>query len=219
MEYDDCSADCPDSSVVEAFAEIPSAVASDVIEGGRRTMAADISPVCPDVRMAGSAVTVEVQAGDNLLIHKAITLAEPDDILVIDGQEYMGAALAGEMICYACKVHDLAGLVVDGAVRDRAEIRELGFPVYARGFQPEGPSKGGAGSVNDPISCGGVGVEPGDVIVGDEDGVTVVPADSAEDILRASREKLEQEANAREAISNGTYPMEIGGYDELLEEN
>jgi 4-hydroxy-4-methyl-2-oxoglutarate aldolase len=121
-------------------------------------------------------------------------------------------------MCASCAAHDLAGVVVDGAVRDREELAAMGFPVYARAFHPQGPLKGSPGSINVPVSCAGVTVNPGDIVVGDGDGLSVVPADEAEAVLERSREKVAAEADLRERVEDGEYLYEIGGYDELFED-
>jgi 4-hydroxy-4-methyl-2-oxoglutarate aldolase len=166
--------------------------------------------------MAGSALTVKAAPGDNLIIHKAITMAEPGDVLVVDGDGYTGTAYLGELMAASCRANGLAGVVVDGAVRDRVELAEMGFPVYARGVNPQGPFKQDPGSINVTVSVGGVTVDPGDVVVGDGDGVAVVPSADAEAVLADAREKVAAEAELRERVEDGEYLHDIGGYDELF---
>ncbi len=180
-------------------------------------MDAGIGPIYRGAEFAGSALTVKATPGDNLIIHRAITMAEPGDVLVVDGDGYLGAAFVGELMCASCRAHDLAGLVVDGAVRDRADVEAMGFPLYARGLSPEGPLKRAPGSINVPVSCGGVVVEPGDVVVGDDDGVSVVPAADAEAVLERAREKLTAESDLRERVEAGEYLYDIGGFDGTFE--
>ena len=208
----------PVDDVVSGFEGVPSAVVADVTDGTRSAMNAGIDPLHRGAEVAGTAVTVEATPGDNLAIHKAITVAEPGDVLVVDGDAYTETAYLGELMCASCRAHDVAGVVVDGAVRDRAEISEMGYPVYARGVTPRGPFKHDPGSVNVTVSCGGVTVDPGDVVVGDADGVSVVPADDAEAVLERAREKRAAEDDRRERVESGEYLYHIGGYESRFEE-
>jgi len=208
----------PDREVVAAFEGIPSTVASDVTGNVRFAMDSGIEPLVGSVDLAGTAVTVQVEPGDNLIIHKAITLAEPGDVLVVDANGYTETGHVGELMCASCQANDLAGLVIDGAVRDSADIVEMGFPVYTRGVHPKGPLKQDPGSINVPITCGDVAVEPGDVLVGDDDGVAVVPGDRARSVLNAAREKLVAESETRERVDAGEYLYDLKGYDALYEE-
>lgn len=207
----------PDRDVVAAFEGIPSSVASDVTANVRVAMDSEIKPVYAGVDLAGSAVTVKAEPGDNLIIHKAITVARPGDVLVIDANGYVETGHVGELMCASCKANDLAGLVIDGAVRDVADLVDMEFPVYARGIHPQGPLKQDPGSINVPITCGGVTVDPGDVLVGDDDGVTVVPRDDAETVLADAREKLSAESDTRDRVEAGEYLYEMKGYDTLYE--
>jgi len=208
----------PDREVVKGFESIPSSIASDVTGNIRFAMDSGIKPVYENTDLAGSAVTVKAEPGDNLIIHKAMTLAEPGDVLVIDANEYIETGHLGELMCTCCKVNDLAGIVIDGAIRDRAEIAEMEFPVYARGVHPEGPLKQDPGSINVTVSVGGVSVNPGDILVGDGEGITVVPADGAEEVLERANEKLAAEDETREQLEKGKYLFEMKGYDKLYKE-
>lgn len=217
MHTVESSVNRPDDDVVSGFKGIPSSIASDVTGNVGFAMDSGMKPVYSGAEVAGTALTVKAAPGDNLIIHKAITMAEPGDVLVIDANGYVETGHLGELMCASCKAHDLAGIVIDGAIRDRADIAEMEFPVYARGVHPQGPLKQDPGSINVPVSCGGVTVEPGDVIVGDGEGITVVPADEAETVLESAREKLTAEGNLRERVEDGEYLFEISGYDELYD--
>jgi len=208
----------PDRDVVAAFEEIPSTIVSDVTGNVGLTMDPGIRPAYDGVEMAGTAITVKAAPGDNLIIHKAITMAEPGDVLVIDCDGYVGTGHVGELMCTSCQANDLAGLVIDGGYRDSREIAEMEFPVYGRGVNPQGPLKQDPGSVNVTVSCGGVSVDPGDIVVGDDDGLAVIPGDGAERVLERAREKLDAEDATREAIEDGTYLFDLKGYDELFAE-
>ncbi len=163
------------------------------VAGRRGTLDGRIAPVSPSMRMAGSAFTIEVRAGDNLMIHAAMTMARPGDVLVIDGKGDRSCALMGSIMMNACKKLGLAGVVIDAAVRDSEELRGLGFPVFAVGANPNGPTKFVPGRINWPISCGGVSVQPGDLVVGDADGVVVVEREKAASILGAAAKKVAEE--------------------------
>ena len=208
----------PDREVVEAFEAVPSTIVSDVTGNVGLTMDSGIRPAYEGVEMAGTAITVKAAPGDNLIIHRAITMAEPGDVLVVDCDGYTDVGHVGELMCTSCRANGLAGLVIDGGYRDSREIAEMEFPVYGRGVNPQGPLKQDPGSVNVTISCGGVSVDPGDIVVGDDDGLAVIPGDGAERVLERAREKLDAERTTREAVEDGAYLFEINGYDELFED-
>lgn len=204
----------PDSELVKEFEGIPTAVLSDVTTKYENTMSHEIKPVYDGASMAGTAVTVKTYPADNLIAHKAVTMAEPGDVLVIDANEYSEAGLWGELISTSCQVHGLYGTVIDGAARDIQEIKELGYPVYARAVSPKGSYKAHPGSINVPISCGGVSVNPGDIVVGDSEGVAIIDSDDADTVLSDARKKLEAEAELRERIEDGEYIFDINDFGE-----
>ncbi len=198
------------------FSGIPTSILSDVTGNTGITMESEITPVSPEVPLAGSALTVNAALGDNLIIHKAITLAEPGDVLVVDGDGYTETALIGDLMAETCKEQGIRGVVIDGAVRDQVDIRTLDYPVYARAIHPAGPSKAQAGSINVPITCGGVTVNPGDLVVGDGDGVAVLPPENLDAVLTDANEKIAGEASTREAVKDGKMSYYESGYDELF---
>ncbi|WP_424005061.1 RraA family protein (plasmid) [Haloarcula salina] len=208
----------PDREIVEAFEDVPSTIVSDVTGNIGLTMDAGIEPAYEGVELAGTAITVKASPGDNLIIHKAITMAEPGDVLVIDCDGYTDTGHVGELMCKSCQVNNLAGLVIDGAYRDSREIAEMEFPVYGRGTNPQGPLKQDPGSVNVTVSVGGVSVDPGDIVVGDDDGLAVIPGSGAAEVLERSREKLDAEDTVRAELVEGEYLFELNGYDELFED-
>ena len=163
------------------------------VAGRRGTLDGRIQPVSSSMRLSGPAFTIEVRAGDNLMIHAAICMAKPGDILVIDGKADRTCALMGSIMINACKKAGLGGVVIDGTVRDTEELRELGFPVYAIGANPNGPTKFVPGRINWPISCGGISVHPGDLVVGDADGVVVVEREKAAGLLDDAAKKVADE--------------------------
>jgi 4-hydroxy-4-methyl-2-oxoglutarate aldolase len=189
--------------VVRKASSFAAAVLADVA-GRRGTLDGRIAPLSPTMRVAGPALTIEVRAGDNLMIHAAMTMAKPGDVLVIDGKADRSCALMGSIMMRACRKLGLAGVVVDGAVRDTDEIREMGFPVYAIGANPNGPTKSVPGRINWPISCGGVAVAPGDLVVGDADGVVVVEREKAPSLLDLAARKVAEEQARIADIAAGT---------------
>jgi 4-hydroxy-4-methyl-2-oxoglutarate aldolase len=178
--------------IVKKASKFAASILADVA-GRRGTVDGRIAAVSPSLRMAGPAFTIEVRPGDNLMIHAAMSMAKPGDILVVDGKGDRTCALMGSIMINACKKMNLGGVVLDAAVRDIDELRELGFPVYAVGTNPNGPTKFVPGRINWPISCGGVAVNPGDLIVGDADGVVVVEREKAESLLDLAAKKVADE--------------------------
>ncbi len=178
--------------VVSAAGGYAASILADVA-GRRGTLDGRIAPLSPHMRCAGPAFTVEVRAGDNLMIHAAMAMARPGDVLVIDGKGDRTCALMGSIMINACRKLGLAGVVIDAAVRDTEELRELGFPVYAAGANPNGPTKFVPGRINWPVSCGGIAVAPGDLVVGDADGVVVIERDKAASLLDAAARKVAEE--------------------------
>jgi 4-hydroxy-4-methyl-2-oxoglutarate aldolase len=181
-----------DAGVVEQAARFPSSILADVA-GRRGALHGRIAPLAPSMRFAGPALTVEVRPGDNLMIHAALAVAKPGDVILVDGKGDLGSALMGEIMSQQAVALGVAAVVIDGAVRDAEAIRELGFPMYAAGLNPNGPTKNVAGRLNHPISIGGVTVRPGDLVVGDGDGVTVIEREKAAAMLPLAAEKVAAE--------------------------
>ena len=181
-----------DADVVRQAAAFPSSILADVA-GRRGALQGRIAPLAPSMRFAGPALTVEVRPGDNLMIHAALALARPGDVIVVDGKGDLGAALMGEIMSQQAAALGVAGVVIDGAVRDSEAIRVMGFPMFAAGLNPNGPTKNIAGRINHPISVGGVTVRPGDLVVGDADGVTVIEREKAAAMLPLAAEKVAAE--------------------------
>lgn len=191
-----------DTATCAAASAFQAAMLADVA-GRRGTMHGRIAPVDMHMALCGPAFTVEVRPGDNLMIHAAIALAQPGDILVIDGKGDLTAALMGTLMLSVCKKRNLGGVVVDGAIRDRLEVLELGFPVFSAGFNPAGPTKLVSGRINHPISAGGATVMPGDLVVGDADGVVVIEREKAATLLALAAKKTADEEARMAAIARG----------------
>jgi 4-hydroxy-4-methyl-2-oxoglutarate aldolase len=190
------------ADVVAKASAYAASILADVA-GRRGTMDGRVAPLSPGMRVTGPAVTVEVRAGDNLMIHAAMAIARPGDVLVIDGKADRTCALMGSIMINACRKLGLAGVVLDASVRDTEELRALGFPVYAIGANPNGPTKNIPGRINWPISCGGVAVRAGDLIVGDADGVVVIEREKAESLLVPAEQKVLDEQARIAAITSG----------------
>lgn len=190
------------AEVVRRASQFQAAILADVA-GRRGTMNGRIAPIAPEMKLCGPAYTIEVRGGDNLMIHTAITLAKPGDILVIDGKADRTCALMGAIMINACKQLKLGGVVMDGAARDTLDLRDLGFPVFSVGANPNGPTKFIPGRINWPISCGGIAVAAGDLIVGDADGVVVIERDKAASLLDAAQKKVDDETARIAGIRQG----------------
>lgn len=172
----------------------------DIPGGG--CLCAEINPVDRGMKVVGTAMTVETKDGDNFPIHVASYAVKEDGyVMVIDGKGYDGRAYFGDLIMGACQAAGFAGMVIDGYTRDRDGNIELSFPVYSRGFMPRGPIKKDEGSINTPIQCGGVRVEPGDLVVGDSDGVCVIPVRYIETVLAEAEKKLAYEEEREKTIA------------------
>jgi len=180
----------------------PAAILADV--GGRRgTLGGRIQGLAKAMKVAGPAFTVEVRPGDNLMIHAALMLAKPGDVIVVDGKGDLSCALTGGLMAAHAKAAGIAGFVIDGAVRDTDECAQGDFPIFAAGCNPNGPTKGVAGWIGIPVSLAGTPVHPGDLIVGDADGVVVVPREQAADIVAGAQAKIDSEAARIEEIRQG----------------
>ncbi|CAJ0892086.1 4-hydroxy-4-methyl-2-oxoglutarate aldolase/4-carboxy-4-hydroxy-2-oxoadipate aldolase [Ralstonia sp. LMG 32965] len=166
------------------------------------------------MKVAGSAVTVEVRPGDNLAIHAALAIAMPGDVIVVDGKGDMTCALLGEIMATQAKVSGIAGIVIDAAVRDSHELANGDYPIFSAGLNPCGPTKSVAGRVNHPISAGGAAVNPGDLVVGDADGVVVIPRADVPRIVELAQKKLDAETARIAEIHQGG--LRRGGLDKDL---
>ncbi|MGN4127755.1 RraA family protein [Lysinibacillus sphaericus] len=191
------------TKVEVSFKHLPTTAISDAT-GGHTNLRSDIKPLAEHFKIAGRAVTVRLPDGENDAVLEAIRAANAGDILVIDAKGNMNRAVAGDFVISLAKGMGVQGFVVDGVIRDIAAIRELNFPVFSLGTTVAAGNKNGGGKVNVPIAIGGVTVQPGDYIIGDVDGVLVVPQADAERIVVAAEAKVEKdEMRAQEAHVNG----------------
>lgn len=176
-----------------------------------------IKPVDRSMKMIGRAFPVKCFPGDNLAFHQAIYEAKPGDVLVFDVHGYSNAGHFGDILASACKLRNLSGVVIDGSCRDSEDIKELGFPVFARAFNPSGTVKESLGILNTPIHCGGIQVNPDDIIFGDCDGVVVIPKEYEDKVFEDAIKKFEHELEIIELLKSGKSTLEIYGFDKLLE--
>ncbi len=195
----------PCAEMVKEFSQFPTPDISDLLN---RLYAVDPEiklMTDPKHKICGPALTVKVFPGDNLMVHKAIDIIEPGDVVIVDAGSSRGNAVLGDLVSSKAKHRGAAGFVVDGLVRDLPTINEIDFPVFARGTTPIGPLHRGPGELNFPIACGGIVVNPGDIVVGDAAGVVVIPIAIAEELL--TRLKSHSAANEAyyESVRKGNF--------------
>ncbi len=166
--------------------------------------------------LLGTAFTVKARVADNLLLHKALELAQPGDVIIVDAQGDLANAITGEIMMTQAAINGLAGVVIDGAIRDAEAMKELDMPVYAAGVQPKGPYKDGPGEINVPVACGGVIVNPGDIVVGDADGIVIINPADAPVILEKAKAKLAKEQAIIQGIKDRV-PRDKSWVDKALE--
>ena len=183
--------------------QIPVALLSDQLQRNRGSTG--LQPYHQPAPLAGTAVTVRTRAGDNLAILRAFDIARPGDVLVIDADGDVANALVGGIMTFYAASVGVAGMVLDGAIRDVAEIRERPFPVYARGVNHRGPYKDGPGAINVPVSVGGMAVCPGDIVVGDQDGLVVLSRDEAPTVIEKALLQKQKEEETMQAIREGRW--------------
>jgi RraA family protein len=191
----------PDAALLEAFRGCATAHLADSMSHLRAACSALVPRHRSTMVLCGPALTVRAAPGDNLMAQKAIDMARPGDVIVIDVGGFTDQAVVGEIMAEYAAARGVAGFVVDGAVRDSHFLAEFHLPVYARGVTPRGPSKVGPGEINGPVSIGGMVVHPGDIVVGDSDGVVAVPMCDAREVLAAVDVLQQREVSMLEAIS------------------
>ncbi len=198
-----------DAALVAAFAKSSTAIISDNLH--RLPGAIGLQPFHKvNGAMAGTAFTVRVAAGDNLFIHKALDLVRPGDVIVVDGDGETNRALIGEIMTTLAHSRGAAGFVINGAIRDAGAIAKSEFPCFARSAIHRGPYKNGPGEINVSVSIGGFVIEPGDIVVGDEDGIVAFPQSIAAELLNAVHAQEKKEEDILNSIRAGTYTGAYG---------
>ncbi|ADJ65927.1 RraA family protein [Herbaspirillum seropedicae] len=187
-------------------------------QGAKGALDHGMKPIDPASRLAGPALTVDARPGDNLVLHYAVLQAKPGDVLVVDAKAFMEAGPWGDVLTVLAMKKGIAGLVVNGCVRDANTIIDLGFPVFCRGLSIKGTGKHQPGKVNVPIVIGDVLIHPGDIIVGDRDGLAVVAQSEVEMTIASSMVREEKEQKMREAIENGASTVELMQLDTILKQ-
>jgi 4-hydroxy-4-methyl-2-oxoglutarate aldolase len=202
----------------EHLAEFQRLGAATVHEGQGRSGALDsaITPLDRDAVLAGPALTVDCRPGDNLAIQYAVTVAKPGDVLVVDAKGYTEGGAWGDLLTLAAQQAGIAGLVIDGSVRDIRSIVEMGFPVFSRAVSIKGTDKNQPGTVGKPIVCSGVSIHTGDIIVGDADGVVAVPAERALEVLDLAEKRERTEEQTRREIRKGRTLVDVLGLDDRI---
>jgi RraA family protein len=205
----------PDKRLVAELAKMVTPHLSDSMErlyaGG-----AQLRPMHDGTKLCGPAFTVRTSPGDNLLVHKAIDTAEPGDVIVVDAGGVNDNAIIGELMSARAEQRGVGGMVIWGAIRDSAEIGAGSYPVFAAGVTHRGPYKNGPGEINVPIVIGGMAINPGDIIVGDADGLVAIPLEQADKILASAKSILAKETAAMKQILDGT--VDRGWVDKALKE-
>ncbi len=193
--------------------------AATVFEANRQDGMMDprIRPVYREAKLCGPALTVNCHVGDNLMIHKAVTVARPGDVLVVSIGNDDESGAWGEILTTAAVARGIAGLIIDGGVRDVEAVERRGFPVFARGIAVGATMKRNRGTINHPIVCGNVLVNPGDLIIADIDGIVVVARELCDEVLDASQAREEKEAVMMKELESGRTTLELLGLDAILD--
>jgi regulator of RNase E activity RraA len=201
--------DRPPGELIERIGAFDTPAISDLMNR-LYSMVPAIKNVCdPSLRILGPACTVKVYPGDNLMVHKSLDVAKPGDVVVVDTSASSLTAVLGDLVSTKARHRGISGFVVDGLIRDLPAIRGLGdFPVFARGVTPIGPLHRGPGELNYPISAGGIVVQPGDIVIGDANGVVIVPQELAPEMVRRLEERRAVEADYTAAVARGEFSNE-----------
>ncbi len=175
-----------------------------------------IKPINPKMKICGQAYTVKTMPRDNVLLHRAYAYAKPGDVIVANCSDFYEAGYWGDLMSLGAKTKGITGLVIDGCVRDADDIEAMNFPVFSRGLCIRGTSNHGDGTLNEPIIIGDCRIHPGDIIIGDRDGVVVVPKDRIEEALEKSKAREEKEENVRKQLREGKTSIQIYGWDKTF---
>jgi 4-hydroxy-4-methyl-2-oxoglutarate aldolase len=200
----------PEKEVVQRLGELGVATVHEA-QGRAGLMKPYMRPIYSTAKVAGPAVTVLSHPGDNLMIHAAVEICQPGDVLVVALVSESTDGMFGELLACSVRAHGVAGVVIDAGVRDVADLTEMKFPVWAKAICAQGTVKETAGSVNVDVVCAGALVHPGDVIIGDMDGIVVVPREQVAEVARLGGERLVKEQRSRERLSSGELGIDMYG--------
>ncbi|MEB3103838.1 4-carboxy-4-hydroxy-2-oxoadipate aldolase/oxaloacetate decarboxylase [Ferviditalea candida] len=205
----------PEPEIIEQFSKFDVSTVYEA-QGKQGLMSSSLRPLIQGSSICGPAVTAVCYAGDNLMIHAAIEVCRPGDILVVTTIGESEAGMIGELIVTALMKRGVQGMIIEAGVRDAAQLRKMGFPVWSKAIYSEGTTKVRGGWVNSPAVCGGVTVHPGDLVMADDDGVVVVKKEDLESSLDASRKRVEKEQGTKEKIARGEISLDFYQLRETL---
>jgi 4-hydroxy-4-methyl-2-oxoglutarate aldolase len=209
--------DRPPADVVRVLGELGVATVHEA-QGRTGLMRPYMRPIYSEAKLAGSAITVLCPPGDNLMIHAAVEVCSPGDVLVVATTAESTDGMFGELLATSCRAHGVAGLIIDAGVRDTTDLAAMNFPVWSKAISAQGTVKTTAGSVNVEIFCAGPRVRPGDVIVGDQDGVVVVPLENAVTVADLAKQRQAKEIRSRERLRAGELGLDMYGLRAKLAE-
>ena len=207
----------PEAAAVKLLGELGVATVHEA-QGRTGLMRPYMRPIYPSARVGAPAVTVSCQPGDNLMIHAAVEVCQPGDILVVVTTSESTDGMFGELLATSLQAHGVAGLIIDAGVRDTTELTEMKFPVWAKAVSGQGTVKASPGSVNVPVVCAGAIVHPGDVIVGDADGVVVAPRAKTAEVAGLGEQRRAKEEKTRERLARGELGVDFYGLRAKLKE-